>query len=456
MQEKYFNKISNSKTIYPFRFKTEKEFIEDYGTRWWNHVCWTGSDGMDYLFGTDFKISPEIDDIIKLFMNSSITYQNKDYIVYYNDVNRWDICALMITNNKKLDFKILYANNRQNIYEADVNSDELSSDIFYRFKDDDDKERILDLLEKEGFIRSRIGGYDAVVVVSFYNIQSPEHVKNKKDLYGFRNIDDNEIIRLNKVYNGGDYIFAHNYDELLYYIKLKQNNVANIINKRKNIYESIDNNESFDIFYRPKNEQEYKESLELLYKNEFKWDNGSNYDTEFQYVKCLIISFSDKLLYKYDDEYSDEFIIEDNIDSNDGNYIFANNIDELKYQIYSKKSEFYKYMNKRKNIYENTKIIKYSDFENLEYRKGSKEYGGIITKLLEFLRLYDTQEDLTFKIDDFVKKSNITIEEIKKLLHSKEQGQKLYDFEIVLDKDNIIFKNLNKTGKNRPFESNNN
>ena len=81
-------------------------------------------------------------------------------------------------------------------------------------------------------------------------------------------------------------------------------------------------------------------------------------------------------------------------------------------------------MNKRKNIYENTKIIKYSDFENLEYRKGSKEYGGIITKLLEFLRLYDTQEDLTFKIDDFVKKSNITIEEIKKLLHFHLYGLK--------------------------------
>jgi len=29
------------------------------------------------------------------------------------------------------------------------------------------------------------------------------------------------------------------------------------------------------------------------------------------------------------------------------------------------------------------KILKFTDFDNLEYRKGSKEYGGLLTKLLE-------------------------------------------------------------------------
>lgn len=221
--------------------------------------------------------------------------------------------------------------NNQNIF---------SSDIFYRFVDDDDKERILKLLEKMGF-NNNLSIYDKILVVSFYKNGIPDYATKEVELYGFRVISDDELIEKNIKYNNGDYIFAKSVDELFFHIKNKNVTLNSIINKRK-------------------------------------------------------------------------------------------------------------------NIYENTEIIRYSDFENIEYRKGSKEFGGIITKLLEFLRLYNTQEDLVFKIGDFIKKSNITIEEIEKLQHSKEIGQKLYDFEIIIDKNNIMFKNLNKTGKNRPFESNNN
>jgi len=37
-------------------------------------------------------------------------------------------------------------------------------------------------------------------------------------------------------------------------------------------------------------------------------------------------------------------------------------------------------------------IIKYSDFDHLEYRKGSQEFGGLLTKLLEYLRLIRKEE----------------------------------------------------------------
>jgi hypothetical protein len=60
------------------------------------------------------------------------------------------------------------------------------------------------------------------------------------------------------------------------------------------------------------------------------------------------------------------------------------------------------------------KVLNFSDFDNLEYRKGSKEYGGLLTKLLEFLRSVKEKDEkeLKFKIDEFEKSSNISKEEI--------------------------------------------
>lgn len=98
-------------------------------------------------------------------------------------------------------------------------------------------------------------------------------------------------------------------------------------------------------------------------------------------------------------------------------------------------------------------IIKFKDFDNIEYRKGSKEFGTILTKLMDFLRLYD-KGDMSFHIDDFVNKSNITIDEITKLIDSKKSGQNLYLFNIKIKDGEIHFTDF-KNGKDRPFESNN-
>lgn len=97
-------------------------------------------------------------------------------------------------------------------------------------------------------------------------------------------------------------------------------------------------------------------------------------------------------------------------------------------------------------------VLKLNDFENLEYRKGSKEYGGILTKLIEFLRLYKDDKEIIFNIDNFEKESNISIDEVKKLLKSKEEGKNLFDFNIIFEDDKIIFNNFD-SGKTRPFES---
>lgn len=98
-------------------------------------------------------------------------------------------------------------------------------------------------------------------------------------------------------------------------------------------------------------------------------------------------------------------------------------------------------------------IIRFSDFDNLEYRSGSKEYGAILTKLMDFLRLYD-KGDMAFPINEFVEKSNITIDEITKLSDAKKNGKNLYIFNIEIKDGNIYFTDF-KNGKSRPFESNN-
>lgn len=98
-------------------------------------------------------------------------------------------------------------------------------------------------------------------------------------------------------------------------------------------------------------------------------------------------------------------------------------------------------------------ILKYSEFDNLEYRKGSKEFGGLLTKLLEYLRLVRKEEkELTFKLDEFEKESNITRDELQSLVKAKEEGKPLYEFDIIIDGDTVTFTGFD-SGKTRPFES---
>jgi len=94
------------------------------------------------------------------------------------------------------------------------------------------------------------------------------------------------------------------------------------------------------------------------------------------------------------------------------------------------------------------KVKSYKDFEG-EYRKGSDKFGGVVNDIMMFLRMFknnDKKDILKFKIDDFQKKSNIDINKIKQLINS---DSNLLSFDIKLDNDYIIFKNLNNVYKSR-------
>lgn len=107
----------------------------------------------------------------------------------------------------------------------------------------------------------------------------------------------------------------------------------------------------------------------------------------------------------------------------------------------------------RTMVYENSKVIRFNDFDNIEYRKGSKEFGGLLTKLLEYLRLIRKDEkELTLNLKEFEEKSNITKEELNSLVKAKEEGKNLFDFDIIIEGDTVTFTGFD-SGKARPFES---
>jgi hypothetical protein len=97
---------------------------------------------------------------------------------------------------------------------------------------------------------------------------------------------------------------------------------------------------------------------------------------------------------------------------------------------------------------EEPKVKTFKEFDG-EYRKGSDKFGGLVGDLMMFLRMFkdDTQKDtIKFKIDEFQKKSNIDIEKIQQLLDA---DHNLLSFDIKIDKDYIIFTNLNNVYKTR-------
>jgi len=85
---------------WPYRFKTEEEFIKEFGLRWRSNIddddenqwCWTEDDDMDYLFGTvleqdfpederDIKIPSPYD--YGLFVTRNMLTKNKPNVPDY-------------------------------------------------------------------------------------------------------------------------------------------------------------------------------------------------------------------------------------------------------------------------------------------------------------------------------------------------------------------------------------
>ena len=90
-----------------------------------------------------------------------------------------------------------------------------------------------------------------------------------------------------------------------------------------------------------------------------------------------------------------------------------------------------------------SQIMKFNDFQNVEFRKGSLEHGDKVKQLIEFLRIYKNQNEdtLVFNKDEFEKASKMKISEIEQL--SKLPTKKsLMDFNIEITDNQVKFTNL--------------
>lgn len=96
-----------------------------------------------------------------------------------------------------------------------------------------------------------------------------------------------------------------------------------------------------------------------------------------------------------------------------------------------------------KELMNESQIMKFNDFQNVEFRKGSLEHGDKVKQLIEFLRIYKNQNEdtLVFNKDEFEKASKMKISEIEQL--SKLPTKKsLMDFNIEITDNQVKFTNL--------------
>lgn len=107
----YINTITNKVTNHPYRFKTEEEFIEEFGEGWRNKISWYDepSDSrtpseyyMDYLLGIDLEFGNTPEEVDDSFGDRSLIRNNG--WGKFNDVPDeygWSYTVSMIIRNKK-------------------------------------------------------------------------------------------------------------------------------------------------------------------------------------------------------------------------------------------------------------------------------------------------------------------------------------------------------------------
>lgn len=79
---------------YPYRFKTEQEFIDTFGSDWRRVVVYTWNDegDMDYLLGKDLKVNGD-------FLSEILNQSGRNHNMLHRYDHRWLISKDMIIKN---------------------------------------------------------------------------------------------------------------------------------------------------------------------------------------------------------------------------------------------------------------------------------------------------------------------------------------------------------------------
>ena len=116
----YTNNVSKEKTPYPYRFKTEKEFTDEFGEYWRGVTGWCAQGHMDYLIGKDYNSSYNEEFLDK--QSGDYFFDSKyisNYIQGHWVYDDWSINKLMIIKNDGKAF-IDYNKPRQLVYENKI------------------------------------------------------------------------------------------------------------------------------------------------------------------------------------------------------------------------------------------------------------------------------------------------------------------------------------------------
>jgi hypothetical protein len=84
---------------YKYRFKTEKEFIEEYGVYWRRIVGWNYNGLMDHFLGNDFEVNVnDLNDrqIFNMFDSFYNQYYCPNYNMGKNQPHKWNIFKNML------------------------------------------------------------------------------------------------------------------------------------------------------------------------------------------------------------------------------------------------------------------------------------------------------------------------------------------------------------------------
>lgn len=270
---KYFNKIVNEYTKYPFRFKTNKELIDEYGNNWDQIIVNGWVDDMNIFFGKTLEYDANETEL----KNGFIDY---GYIFYKG----WCISENTLTPNVNSAYEI-YNKSKNLVYEGkEINFD------YVVFKPKNDVELIN---------AQRIGLLDDYTWVdggTYYSSHSTSSIHaivfdtNQKFLLlsglGFRKKTDNFY----KAYYPNSIILNNINDlERLFKTGKISAEVKDIYKDRKLVYERIENKKYDIIILRTNfNEELSSDAQNYAFEFNFYWDDVSpSYNVSYTHSRYL-------------------------------------------------------------------------------------------------------------------------------------------------------------------------
>ena len=261
----YFNNATGRPTRWPYRFKTEDEFIETVGDNWRNTIDAGWNRLMDTFFGRDFKSKKA--ECLWNDERTSECYDEEDgfsSVMYSGPLRKWAITKSMIVPNESLTTyrggELVYEATWSGLYVNEVSGEETVWP--YRFKTREEMNNDFGRIWENGLDE---GWNDHMNVLLGRDFRSPD----AEDVWtygGWMDYDD---------YGSGEWTIGK--DMLVPNTKV----IPNYSNTRRLVYESNDNDER--IYVNAINGEETKWPCRFKTEEEFEEEFGERWAGIIEY-----------------------------------------------------------------------------------------------------------------------------------------------------------------------------